>query len=292
MFSLSFSAGNFAKVTEIDDIWDVKYNNLPIVIEAYASWCQPCRVYGPIVERLSREYEGRVDFYKVNIENPGAEEFVYRYDVSSVPLTVFLWDPQGDATVKHSVERGLMGHDELKYYIEETLSKHYTNAKPHPSLTDNIDYSSTAKLSSWPEVPDEGRMLFTPDSNIVKFLGVWIGVEDGDESVIKFWEEGGSIYCSAATNAPHRLTVYSTPYWWVGAYRRDITYNGIWLSDVISSTPRDYSDSSQIQYGFYRDKILRIQGDELVVTVREYKDWTNWNNLIVNREYTCRYKRL
>ncbi len=290
MFSATL--GSFAKVTEIDDIWDIRYNNRPMVIEAYAPWCPPCKVYSPIVERLSREYDGMVDFYKVNIDRPDAEEFVYRYEVGSVPLTVFLWDPQGDASVKHTVERGLMGYDELKHYIEQTIKKHYTNAKPQPTITDNIDYSSTAKLSSWPEPPENGIMSFYPDADMSRYLGTWIGKEDGDESIINFWEEDDLIYCSAATNSPHRLAVFSTPYWWVGACRWDTEYDGIWINDVISSTPRSYSDSSQIQHGFYREKILRIQGDELIITVKEYKDWENWNNHIINREYICKYKKL
>lgn len=129
MAILAIAINGKAEVVEIDDIWDIRYNNRPMVIEAYASWCPPCRAYSPIIERLAREYDGRVDFYKVNIDNPDAEDFIYRYEVSSVPLTVFLWDPLGDATVKHSVERGLMGYDEVKRYIEEALSKHYTNVR-------------------------------------------------------------------------------------------------------------------------------------------------------------------
>lgn len=281
-----------ATVTEIDDIWDIKYNKRPMVIEAYASWCPPCRVYGPIIERLSREYAGKVDFYKVDVDNPDAADFIDRYEVNSVPLTVFLWDPEGDAAVEEAVERGLMSYDELKYHIELSLSKHFTNVKPKPSITDNIDYSSTAKLSSWPEPPELSVMSYYPTPEISPYLGKWVGEEDGDESIIHFWEDNGTIYCTAATNASHRLGVYSTPYWWIGAYRWENSENGIWLSDVISATPRNYSDSSQIKYGFYRDKILRIEGNTLVVTVKEYKDWSDWNNYKVSREFTCKYKKI
>lgn len=280
-----------AQVEEIADYWDIRYNNRPVVIEGYASWCRPCHMYAPIFERVAREYEGRVDFYRIDVDNSEAADFNSDFDVNSVPVTVFLWDPLGDATMKRSVQFGLMGYDELKAHVELALSKHYTNVRPEPSITDQVDYSSTPILTSWPEVPEDGKMPYYPDSNISQYLGTWVGKEDGDDSIINFWEEDGRIYCSAATNAPHRLAVYSTPYWWVGAYRWERKYNAIWLSDVISATSRDYSDSSQILYGLYRDKILRIEGDDLVVSVKEYKDWSNWNNHIVNREFTCRYRK-
>lgn len=93
-----------------------------------------------IIERLAREYEDCVDFYKVNIDNPDAVEFIDRYEVNSVPLTVFLWDPKGDATVKHSVERGLMGYDELKQYIEDILDKQFKQSTYN--VPSSLDWSS------------------------------------------------------------------------------------------------------------------------------------------------------
>lgn len=130
-----------AHVEEINDIWDIKYNNRPMVVEAYASWCAPCKVYKPIFAKLAREYEGKVDFYKVNIENSDAEDFVVRYEINSVPTTVFLWDSKGDATVEHSVVKGLISYDELRDLIEEMLNKQYSFKSRQMSSLSWSDFS-------------------------------------------------------------------------------------------------------------------------------------------------------
>ncbi len=62
--------------------------DLPCVIDFYASWCMPCRVLMPLVEQLAEEYDGRVKFYKVNIEHE--PELVSRFGVRSVPTLLFV----------------------------------------------------------------------------------------------------------------------------------------------------------------------------------------------------------
>ncbi len=74
------------------------------MIEFYANRCAPCRVYGPIFERVARRYEGRVDFYRVNIDADGAEYFPGWWEFNSVPTTAFAWDPDGDCTIKDKID--------------------------------------------------------------------------------------------------------------------------------------------------------------------------------------------
>lgn len=270
----------FAKVAEIDDIWDIHYNNRPMVIEAYASWCPPCKVYAPILERLSREYEGRVDFYKVNIDNPNAEDFVVRYEVNSVPLTVFLWDPKGDATVKHSVERGLMSYDELKRFVEETLNKQFKQSAYN--VPSSLNWSSGSSYDSFMAYTD-----YTSDMS--PFEGEWIGKENGFESKLWFFKEGAEFQCVGGALDPERYSLVNTVYWIALEFGWDDEKNTLFLSDVTPSQPS--STFSKIDNGTFRLRYFTKCGDRIVMDVEEYPVSNGHLSSSPSQKYAVEYMR-
>jgi thioredoxin 2 len=67
---------------------EVERSPLPLVVDVWAAWCQPCRMLEPVVAELARELTGRVRFAKLNLdENPATAA---RFGVQSIPtLLVF-----------------------------------------------------------------------------------------------------------------------------------------------------------------------------------------------------------
>lgn len=60
------------------------------MIDFWAEWCGPCRAIGPMVEELSKEYDGKVNVGKVNVDqNP---QLSINYGITSIPAILFVKD--------------------------------------------------------------------------------------------------------------------------------------------------------------------------------------------------------
>lgn len=63
-----------------------------VMIDFWAEWCGPCRMVGPIVEEISKEYQGKAVIAKVDVDdNP---EVSMKYGIRSIPTILFLKDGQ------------------------------------------------------------------------------------------------------------------------------------------------------------------------------------------------------
>lgn len=82
----------FMAVSRVSDAktWetDVINSNVPVFVDFWAEWCGPCRMVGPVVEELANDYDGRVKFVKVNVDE--ANELASKYNVFSIPTLVMI----------------------------------------------------------------------------------------------------------------------------------------------------------------------------------------------------------
>ena len=58
------------------------------VVDFWAEWCGPCRAIGPVIEELAKEYEGKVNIGKVNVDNN--PQISTNYGITSIPAILFL----------------------------------------------------------------------------------------------------------------------------------------------------------------------------------------------------------
>jgi thioredoxin 1 len=62
-------------------------SSAPVVVDFWAPWCAPCRMVAPTIESLSKEFDGRVRFVKINVdENPVQAS---KFGVQGIPTLLF-----------------------------------------------------------------------------------------------------------------------------------------------------------------------------------------------------------
>jgi len=70
--------------------WQIKVvdSTKPVFVDFWAEWCGPCRMVGPVVEELAKDYDGKVKFVKVNVDE--ANELAAKYNIFSIPTLMLL----------------------------------------------------------------------------------------------------------------------------------------------------------------------------------------------------------
>lgn len=91
---------NYVKVLSYNDfiknVWDLEMHanefvfkgDKPCVIDFYATWCGPCKMVAPIIEKLAKEYDGKVDFYKVDTDQN--QKLAMILQIRNIPTVFFM----------------------------------------------------------------------------------------------------------------------------------------------------------------------------------------------------------
>ncbi|MDA4121410.1 MAG: thioredoxin [Thaumarchaeota archaeon] len=66
---------------------EVVKSEKPVVVDFYADWCGPCKIIEPIMNQLSKEYDGKVKFVKVDTD--ANQELAMQFGIMSIPTVMF-----------------------------------------------------------------------------------------------------------------------------------------------------------------------------------------------------------
>ena len=94
----------------------VLQSKIPVLVDFWASWCKPCLMVAPILDKLAEEYSSKVNFFKIDVNNN--PKTAARFGIMSIPsLIIFM----GGAAISHVV--GFKPKEELKRSLDAALAK-------------------------------------------------------------------------------------------------------------------------------------------------------------------------
>jgi len=92
----------------------VLQSELPVLVDFWAEWCAPCLAAAPIMEELAKEYAGKINFAKVNVENDSS--LAAKYGIAAIPTMLIFIDGQPVEQIL-----GYKPKKELKKKLDELL---------------------------------------------------------------------------------------------------------------------------------------------------------------------------
>lgn len=96
-----------------DEEWNYK-GSQPAIIDFYADWCGPCKAVAPVLEELSKEYEGKLVIYKIDTDKE--QELSSLFGIQSIPTLLFV--PVEGAPM---MQKGAIPKKAFQQVIEERL---------------------------------------------------------------------------------------------------------------------------------------------------------------------------
>lgn len=105
---------NLVNTTDADFQTDVLDAETPVLVDFWAGWCGPCKAIAPVLEDLSREYEGKVKIVKVDVTN--CEATAVNYNIRNIPALLLF--KNGEVVAQ---QVGAVPRSRLVAFIDENI---------------------------------------------------------------------------------------------------------------------------------------------------------------------------
>ncbi|ENU79656.1 MULTISPECIES: thioredoxin [unclassified Acinetobacter] len=105
---------NLVNTTDADFKADVLDSETPVLVDFWAGWCGPCKAIAPVLEDLSREYEGKVKVVKVDVTN--CEATAVNYNIRNIPALLLF--KNGEVVAQ---QVGAVPRSRLVAFIDENI---------------------------------------------------------------------------------------------------------------------------------------------------------------------------
>ncbi|MCF9046297.1 thioredoxin [Acinetobacter nectaris] len=105
---------NLVNTTDANFKADVLESETPVLVDFWAAWCGPCKAIAPVLEDLSREYDGKVKIVKVDVTN--CEETAVNYNIRNIPALLLF--KNGEVVAQ---QVGAVPRSKLASFIDENI---------------------------------------------------------------------------------------------------------------------------------------------------------------------------
>ena len=108
--------------TFIEKVWNFETNpqnfvfvgDVPAIVDFYADWCAPCRKIAPIMDKLAKEYDGKLKIYKIDVDKE--QKLAGVFQVRSIPSILFI-----PKTGQPMMQAGALTEEMYRQIIDEQL---------------------------------------------------------------------------------------------------------------------------------------------------------------------------